>query len=347
MASIAIIGQEGSGRSSLASKLGKKGNVTDITMYDFAKAEQILTFIDSSGYPASPKPLMSALAMSEIVLLCIPPKGIKAATGECIIAVDLMELERGIIVQTMSDTSNPYEIEETAQTIRSLIQGTPVQNWDIIPVSTTTFDGMEQLKDAINGIDREITAQNRKKAELPSRVVVDHSFNVKGIGSVVLGRVIQGTIRKHDTYIIHPLAKEIEIRNIQMHDMDKTSAGPGSRVGLALKGVQAKEVKRGHIISSSETSSSDIELTCRVSTFSSGFCIGSTLHLYVNLQSAPVKVSNITINGQRIHEAPAGSVCEMACSATEVLCFGDEDVFVLADLNKSKQRFVAGGHIIS
>ena len=98
MVSIAIIGGEGSGRSSLAVKLGKKGNETDITMYDFAKGEQILTIIDPSGYPASPKPLMTALAMADMVLLCIPPKGMDAAAGECVIAIDLMGIKQGIVV---------------------------------------------------------------------------------------------------------------------------------------------------------------------------------------------------------------------------------------------------------
>lgn len=347
MVSIAIIGQEGSGRSSLAAKLGKKGNVTDITMYDFVKGEQILTIIDSSGYPASPKPLMTGLAMCEIVLLCIPPGEIHAATGESVIAVDLMGINRGIIIQTFSDTSNPYELEERTNQIRSLLQGTIARHWGIVPVSTTTFQGMDRLKEAINTLDKDVAARNLLKADVSPRVVVDHSFNVKGIGSVVLGRVIQGTIHKHDKLTIHPIGQEIEIRNIQMHDVDTISAGPGSRVGLALKGVQAKDVERGHIISEGEISTDNIELICKISTFSPGLNAGGFYHMYVNLQSAPVKVSTITINGKHLNEAPAGSECRLTVTAGEAMSFNNEDVFILADLNNLKQRFVAGGRIMN
>ena len=345
MVSVAIIGQEGSGRSALAAKLGKKGNVTDITMYDFVKGEQSITYIDSSGYPVSPKPLMSALAMSEMVLLCIPPAGMDPTTGECIIAVDLMGMDQGIIVQTMSDTLNPYEIKKNATSIRSIIKGTAAQHWEVIPVSITTYQGMEQLKASIDALDRDITAQNLRKASLPPRVIVDHSFNVKGIGSVVLGRVIQGTIHTHDTLTIHPIGRQIEIRNIQINDVNKPSAGPGSRVGLSLKGIQAKEVQRGHIISNTEISSNDIEITWSVSKFSSGFTTDTVLHLYVHLQSAPVTISEITINGLTVHEAQAGTICRASCSAEKVLSFGNEDTFILADLNNPQQRFVAGGHV--
>ena len=343
MVSIAIIGQEGYGRSSLSAKLGKKGNVSDITMYDFAKGGQILTIIDSSGYPASPKPLMSALGMADIVLLCVPPSEMNAVTGECVIAVDLLGSTRGIIVQTMSDRSNPYELEENAKKIRLLLKGTTSQNWDIIPLSTTTFEGIEQLKEAINLFDTEVATENLTKNDLPARTVVDHSFNVKGIGSVILGRVIQGTIHKQDKVMVHPVGQEIEIRNIQMHDEDKTSAGTGSRVGLALKGIQAKDVDRGHIISNNEISSNEIELECSVSKFSPGLSVGSTLHLYVTLQSTPVKITKITRDGQDITEAPAGSVCRVLINAGEVISYNERDVFVLVDLNNKKQRLIARG----
>lgn len=342
MVSIAVIGGEGSGRSSLAAKLGKKGNISDITLYDFEKGDQILTLIDPSGYPASVKPLMTALAMSEMVLLCIPPSGMDASAGQCMIAVDLLGIEHGIIVQTMSDTSNPIQMQENAGNIRTILKGTVAQDWDIMPISTTTFEGMEQLKEAVNDLDREIADKNRSKADLSPRVMVDHSFNVKGIGSVILGRVIRGTIYKHDKLTIFPINREIEIRNIQMHDHDKKSAPPGSRVGLALKGVQAKEVERGHVISSGETNAKEIELECLISKFSQGLTVNTALHLYVNLQSTPVRITYITIDGQAIENAPPGSECRVKVDAGEDVAFSEEDVFILADLNNPKQHLIAG-----
>ncbi|MCL7415184.1 MAG: EF-Tu/IF-2/RF-3 family GTPase [ANME-2 cluster archaeon] len=345
MVSIAIIGGESSGRSSLAAKLGKKGNETDITMYDFTKGKQILTIIDPSGYPASPKPLMTALAMVDMVLLCIPPKGMDAAAGECVIAIDLLGIKQGILVQTMADMSNPYELQENANTVRAMLKDTTARDWDIMAVSTNTFEGMEELKEAINDLDEKITAQHLSTADQPSRVIIDHSFNVKGIGSVVLGRVTRGTIHKHDKCSIHPIKRELEIRSIQMHDIDTTSAPSGSRVGLALKGVQAKEVNRGHIISAEEVCSDDIELECNVSRFSPGLAVGSTLHMYVTLQSSPVKISGIVVGGTSVPKAEAGNQCRVHISTEEELAFNKDDIFILSDLNSPRQRFIAAGRL--
>lgn len=343
MVSIAIIGGEGSGRSSLAAKLGKKGNETDITMYDFAKGEQILTIIDPSGYPASPKPLMTALAMADMVLLCIPPTGMDAATGECVIAIDLLGIRQGIVVQTMADRSNPYELQKNVHTFRTMLNDTTARDWDILAISTSTFEGMEELKAAINHFDTKIAAQHLRTADQPPRVIVDHSFNVKGIGSVVLGRVTRGTIHKHDKLTIHPIKREVEIRNIQMHDIDSASAPPGSRVGLALKGVQAKEVNRGHIISPEEICSNDIELVCNVSRFSPGMAVGTTLHVYVSLQSSPVKIAGLTVDGHSVPEVKAGSQCRIHVRIEEELAFSAEDTFIITDLNRPRQRFIAAG----
>ena len=105
MTKITIIGSEKSGKTTLAGKLGKKGNVTDITMYDYAKNDSILTTIDATGYPASVKSLITALNLSDIAILCIPPEGLDPLSAECIIALDLLGYKHGIIALTKSDPS--------------------------------------------------------------------------------------------------------------------------------------------------------------------------------------------------------------------------------------------------
>ena len=121
MTKIAIIGSPQSGRTALTSRLGKKGDVSDITMYDFAKSGIILTAIDATGYPKSIKPLLTALNLTDIALLCIPPTGPDAYTGECIVALDLLSYKHGIIVLTKSDTSYPSALEELKSKIKSII----------------------------------------------------------------------------------------------------------------------------------------------------------------------------------------------------------------------------------
>jgi selenocysteine-specific translation elongation factor len=244
MANISIIGSEKSGRTSLAGKLGKKGTESDITLYNFVKGDRIYSFVDANGYPASLKSLINAINLCDIALVCIPSSGLNAQVGECIVALDLLGNKNGLFVITMSDKSNPAAISELSEKIKAVTRGTNLEKWESLAVSTTTFEGLENLKEKIFALGEEIGKANAAKNDLPPRIIVDHFFNVTGIGCVALGIVTQGTIKVHDNLIVFPINRETEIRSIQSNDVDMTTASAGTRVGLALKGVQSKEFDR-------------------------------------------------------------------------------------------------------
>jgi selenocysteine-specific elongation factor len=110
MVNAAIIGGEQSGKTTLASKLGKKGTESDIVLYNFMKGDHILAVIDPVGYPKSPKPLVNAVNMADVIVFCIAAGGMDARTGECIILMDLLKPKHGLIAITKTDKSNPFEI---------------------------------------------------------------------------------------------------------------------------------------------------------------------------------------------------------------------------------------------
>ncbi|VUT28050.1 MAG: Elongation factor 1-alpha [Candidatus Syntrophoarchaeum sp. GoM_oil] len=342
MTKIAIIGSEKSGRTTLASKLGKKGNVSDITMYDFARSGTTLVSIDAKGYPKSIKPLITALNLADIALLCIPPGGLDAYAGECIVALDLLGYKHGIIVLTKSDTSYPQALDELKNNIKKITAGTALEDWEYIAVSTTTFEGMEELKEMISMIGEKVDAENAELNDLPPRVVIDHVFNVKGIGCVVLGMVLQGTINTKDKMIALPINRPVEIRSIQMHDVDVKSASTGSRVGLALKNIQPKDVERGCVISNEEIVAADFTLNCTLSKFTKEISIGDMLHLFTGLQSAPARLEKIIIDGEDVDHATPGSRCLLTLSGSKNIAYSRSDRFILANLDE-KQRFVGYG----
>jgi hypothetical protein len=77
-------------------------------------------------------------------------------------------------------------------------------------------------------------------------VYVDRAFSVKGVGTVVLGFVLGGKVNVHDKLRAVPSsdAKTVEVKGIQINDEDHETAGPGIRVGLSLKGVDARELEK-------------------------------------------------------------------------------------------------------
>ncbi|EQD44859.1 elongation factor Tu domain 2 protein, partial [mine drainage metagenome] len=81
---------------------------------------------------------------------------------------------------------------------------------------------------------------------------IDHFFGVKSVGTVALGFVLSGKVEKHQDLLLSYLDRKVQVRSIQMHDVDVDAAGPGARVGLALKNADPEELERGMILSENE-----------------------------------------------------------------------------------------------
>ena len=351
MTNIAIIGTEKSGRTSLAANLGKKGTSSDITMYNNDKESRKMVLVDPQSYPKALKPLITALNISDMAILCIPPDGLNkdnpesVHTGECIVALDLLGLKHGIIALTRSDSIHIHAIDELKNKIKVMTAGTSLQDWECISLNTNKnaknpFEGIEDLKAGINAMAEIIEAEQAELNTLPARVFIDHAFNVIGKGCVVLGVVKQGISKDKDKTKIFPLDRDIEIRSIQSHDVDIESAPTGTRVGMRLKNVQAKDIERGFIISDKEIVSTDYTLECTISKFTRKIEVSSVLHLFVGLQSEPVRVEKILIDGQEVKEAKPGSTCVLKLSGNKKVAYSKHDRFLLANLDLP-QRFAA------
>jgi selenocysteine-specific translation elongation factor len=102
------------------------------------------------------------------------------------------------------------------------------------------FAGRDELLDTIE-------SYQSKKNEGSVKVEIDRCFNVKGVGTVLLGVVTRGVLKKHDK-LLKP-GREIVVRSIQCQDEDVESADLGSRVGIAAKGIGEDDVKKGDVLS--------------------------------------------------------------------------------------------------
>ena len=222
---IAFIGPE-----NLAKELGKQGTSSDITFYNLKKGETTLTIIRTSRYPDKISSLFYSVSLAKFALVVIDE--INATLGETILMLNAVGISEGIFVLRNYIDQNQ---------IAPIIRGTLLENYHVFPDDKTAL--REWL---IDRASKEMPVTGDSKGIVP----VDHHFPVKGIGTVVLGCVQAGCIRRHDNVRVLPTGKQIQIRSIQMHDDDTDIACQGDRVGLALKGIEAEELDRGYVITS-------------------------------------------------------------------------------------------------
>jgi len=216
---ISVIGSKG-----LAKELGKKGSSSDIILYNTSFQGKHFTFIEPEIYPEKIQTLFQSMNMSQFVILYIKKDLPKNILGECIIAADMLK-KKGMIV-----------LDEVEEDIKSIIKGTSLKDFPIIENNTA------KILDFLSNIEIQ-------KVEGKPKVVIDHFFVVKSVGTIALGTVFSGEVRKYDKLTLFPLKKEVMVKSIQIHDKDYEKAGFGERVGLSIKGVNIDELKRGYIIS--------------------------------------------------------------------------------------------------
>ncbi|VVB64471.1 Elongation factor 1-alpha [uncultured archaeon] len=221
------------GAQDYAKDLGKKGTTSDLTFYNLKKGAQTVTLIEPTRYPERLPPLFYALSMARKVILIVDQ--INPAFGESVIMLQCLGLKDGLVV-----LRNFISREQIAP----LIKGTVV-------------DGYEFVEDDNNAI-RERLLQDVEKMETDcdstvGTMPVDHFFNVRGIGTVVLGCVVEGAIHKHDELMVLPGKKTAQVRSVQKHDEDFDCAGVGDRTGMALKGIEVDELDRGTILTNDKS----------------------------------------------------------------------------------------------
>jgi selenocysteine-specific translation elongation factor len=167
-------------------------------------------------------------------------------------------------------------------------------------------------------------------------VTVDHSFSVKGVGEVILGFVKKGILQKHDNLILLPANKEVVVRSIQIQDKEVEAAEAGSRVGLAIKGATAEEMKRGSLLcpATCATLTSTISLSFIHNRFYTDRIKEGLFHVTVGMQTVPVNVTNV-------HNGSLKLVTE------KPLVYTPDDTFLLMNLNAKKLHVIGHGKTIT
>jgi selenocysteine-specific translation elongation factor len=207
------------GEQTIANDFGKKGTSTDVTLFDKKESDIIRTWVAPNGFPDKIQPLFQAINLAEYVIFYVA--SLDKFTGEQIIALDMLKKTNGIL-------SHTYEVDENR--LSAMIKGTVLDRYKRVNSS--------DIKQEINKI-------SPKSNEGKTKIVIDHCFDVKGVGTVVLGKVLQGKLKQYDNLKLFPSGQDVMIKSIQMHDDPVDEATSPARVGLSVKGVKVDEVNRG------------------------------------------------------------------------------------------------------
>jgi len=294
----------------LGKDLGKKGSETDIIMFNRKTDDCIFTFMQ----PAEGKLSAKSQIMSCIDFAIVSFSELTFDVGETVVMLDSFGISNGIILSPSYD--------DTSQ-IEKIIKDTSLQSFVIIKRDITKIFELLQKTDP------------KRVVDVSPIVVIDQAFSVKGVGEVLLGFVKKGMIKKHEKISLMPVNKEVVVRSIQIQDKNFDIAEAGSRVGLAIKGAAAEEMKRGYFLSSPEDCQISKKLT--ISFEKNKFFLGELkrglFHVTVGMQTVPAIIEDMKEN-------------TMTLELEKHIVYTKDDTFLLLDLNAKKLHVIGKGKAI-
>ena len=259
------------GDESIAKDFGKKGTATDITIYDKKESGILRTWTIPTSFPDKIQPLFQAINMGEYVIFHISK--LDKFVGEQIIALDALGKKQGIL-------SHTFDVDRN--TLLSMIKGTVVENYKIVE--------SENLK-------KEMDLLEPISSDGKTKIIIDHFFDVKGVGTVILGKVSQGKVKQYDNLKLYSKGMDVMVKSIQMHDDTVEEAICPARVGLAAKGVTPDDIQRGDVLTLPDTMlvSQEIEIDYTQNKFFKDKIIENQMFLVnIGLQIRPVKVTSLS-----------------------------------------------------
>src|SRR5580693_8094117 len=152
----------------------------------------ILGFVDVPGHEKFVHNMLAGAGGIDFVLLVVAADdGVMPQTREHLAIVDLLGVNRGIVVLTKIDLAAPAQQAKARADIAQLLHGTGLESAEVVAVSTVTNDGIDALREKLFDAARTIRA--RATAER-FRLAVDRSFTLAGAGTVVTGTVLSGAV---------------------------------------------------------------------------------------------------------------------------------------------------------
>ena len=262
----------------IADELGKKGTTTDLSIYDRKTRDTIYTWTMPITFPDKIQSLMQAVNIADYAILNVTK--IDKFLGEQVLALDAVNMTGGFILHS-------YEVDEVE--LKKLIKNTAISNYQFL-------DNTNQLKQEISNLE--------PKSVLGECIIqIDHAFNVKGVGTVLLGVIKQGSVKTFDRLKILPSRKDILIKSIQMHDDPVSESKSPARVGLAVKGVDAGDISRGDLLCPPDSQTLKLATEDAISArfekspyYKVNITENQTYIISIGVQIKPVKIKYIDTN---------------------------------------------------
>ena len=208
--------------------------------------KNLVAIVDVPGHEMFVRNMVAgATGVDAAIFVVAADEGVMPQTVEHLDALRYLNLPDGVVALTKSDKAAPERINNATAEIRELTRGTFLETACILPVSAVSGEGLSALREELGRIAARVKA---RPADGPFRQPIDRVFTLKGVGTVITGTVISGSLRAGDTVVLLPQGRELRARNLQVHNESVKEIFAGQRAAVNLADAAKDHLHRGDVL---------------------------------------------------------------------------------------------------
>ena len=237
----------------------ERGVTIDLAHQKFSTKKYDYTVVDCPGHRDFVKNMITGASQADAgVLVVAADDGVKPQTKEHVFLSKTLGINQIIIAINKMDVVDYSEdkFNEVKEEVSNLIKTVGFNPDDVpfIPLSAFVGDNISQKSSEtpwykgdtlIETLDK-LTAPE-KPTDLPLRVPIQDVYSITGVGTVPVGRVETGVMKKGENVIFEPAGASGEVKSIEMHHEVFDIAEPGDNIGFNVRGVGKNDIRRGDV----------------------------------------------------------------------------------------------------
>ena len=237
----------------------ERGITIDIAHRRFDTEKYYFTVVDCPGHRDFVKNMITGASQADAALLVVAaPDGVMEQTKEHVFLARTLGINQLIVGINKMDAVKYDEkrFNEVKAELSQLLKivGYKPDNVIFIPMSAFKGDNISKhsentpwykgptLLEALNMLN-----EPEKPTNLPLRLPIQDVYSISGIGTVPVGRVETGVMKKGMKVSFMPANKEGEVKSIEMHHEEIPEALPGDNVGFNVRGIGKGDIRRGDV----------------------------------------------------------------------------------------------------
>jgi len=237
----------------------ERGITIDVAHQRFDTNKYYYTIVDCPGHRDFVKNMITGTSQADAAVLVVDAKdGIKEQTKEHVFLARTLGVGQLIVAINKMDRVNYDEAryKELKGELLELLKtvGYKEENLVFIPVSAYEGENVTKPSDKMKWFDGptflealDMMKVPEKPVQLPLRIPVQDVYSITGVGTVPVGRVETGKLKKGDKVIFNPPGKVGEVKSIEMHHEEIPEAVPGDNIGWNVRGISRNELRRGDV----------------------------------------------------------------------------------------------------